>query len=273
MTTLTPPPASLAATVPARRGATAGLRDTAVLARRALRHQVRHIDGLIMGAALPVILLLVFVYVFGGAIAGHTDYLHYVVPGIIVLAGGFGAAQVALAVTDDLGSGTIDRLRAMGTPPAALLGGHVVANLLRNLGSMVLVVALAVAIGFRPGASPLAWLGAVGVAALFILAIASLSVVIGVVAGSPEGASGFTFFVLFLPYLSSAFVPPETLPAALRGLAEHQPVTPVIETMRGLLLSQPIGTAWWRALVWCLGLVAVAVPLAAWLLRRRADGR
>lgn len=245
------------------------LRDTGVLTGRALRHQLRHIDGLLMGAAVPVMLLLVFVYVFGGAIAGRAEYVRYVVPGIIVLAAGFSASQVALAVTDDLTTGTVDRLRAMATPVAALLSGHVLANVARNLGSTLLVVVLAIVIGFRSEASALAWLATAGIAVLYMLAIAAVSVAIGVVARSADAASGFTFFVLFLPYVSSAFVEPETLPAALRGFAEHQPITPVIETMRALLLGAPVGTSAWLAVAWCLGVIVASVPLTAALFRHR----
>lgn len=243
--------------------------DTRVLTGRALRHQLRHIDGLIMGAVLPVMLLLVFVYVFGGAIAGRDEYVRYVVPGIIVLAAGFSAAQVALSVTDDLTTGTVDRLRAMATPVAALLSGHVLANVVRNLGSTLVVVALAVVIGFRSDASMLAWVAAAGIAVLYMLTIATVSVAIGVVARTADAASGFTFFILFLPYVSSAFVEPETLPAALRSFAEHQPVTPVIETMRALLLGTPVGTSAWLAVAWCLGIIVASMPLAALLFRRR----
>lgn len=245
------------------------LSDTAVLTGRALRHQLRHIDGLIMGALLPVMLLLVFVYVFGGAIAGRAEYVRYVVPGIIVLAAGFSAAQVANWVTDDLTTGTVDRLRAMATPVAALLCGHVLANVMRNLGSTLLVVALAVAIGFRAEGGVLAWVAAVGIAVLYMLTIAAVSVVIGVVARSADAASGFTFFILFLPYISTAFVEPETLPTALRSFAEHQPITPVIETMRALLLGTPVGTNAWLAVAWCLGSMLVSVPLATALFKRR----
>jgi ABC-2 type transport system permease protein len=267
MTTATAPPTSPAA------NPTHLLRDTVVLTGRALRHQLRHVDGLILGAVIPVVLLLLFVYVFGGAIAGRDDYVQYVVPGVIIVAAGFSAAQVALAVNDDLGSGTVDRLRSMSTSIGALLVGHVLANVMRNLASTVLVVALALVIGFRPDAGVLAWIGAGATAAAFMVAIAAVSVVAGVAARSADGAWGFTFFVLFLPYLSSAFVPLETLPTVLRGIAEHQPATPVIETMRGLLLGQPIGSAGWQAAAWCSGIVAVSVPVAAWLYRRRTSPR
>jgi ABC-2 type transport system permease protein len=243
--------------------------DVLVLTARALRLQLRHIDGLVMGVVIPVMLLLVFVYVFGGALGGRAGYVDYVVPGIIVLAAGFSAAHVAIAVTEDLASGTIDRLRSMATSAGALFTGHVLANVVRNLASTVLVVLLAVSIGFRPQAGVAQWLGALGVAAAFMVAIAAVSVVIGVAARSVEGASSFTFVVLFLPYVSSGFVEPETLPTALRGFAEHQPVTPVIDAVRGLLLDTGAGPSPWVGLAWCFAIVAASIPLAAWLYRRR----
>lgn len=248
------------------------LRDTTALTGRSLRHQYRHVDGLIMAFVLPVMLLVMFVYVFGaplGGTGGRDAYLQYVVPGIIVLAAGYSASHVAMAVTEDLTSGTVDRLRAMATSASSLLAGHVLANLVRNLASTVLVVVLAIIMGFRPDAGAVGWLSAAGVAALFMLTIATVSAAVGVAARSVDGATGFTFFVLFVPYLSSAFVAPETLPSALRGIAEHQPATPVIETMRAALLGAPVGSNGWIAVVWCVGIIAVAVPLASALFRQR----
>lgn len=243
--------------------------DALVLTGRGLRHHVRHLDGLLLGVLLPVFMLLLFVYVFGGALETGRAYVDYVVPGIIVLTAGYGAAQTAVSVAEDLSTGTIDRFRSLPMSPAALLTGHVLAALVRNLGSTLLVVLVAVGIGFRPTTSVLAWLGVLAVTGVYVLAMAWLAVVVGVAAGSTESASGFTFFVLFLPYVSSAFVPPETLPAVLRGFAEHQPFTPVIETMRGLLLGTPVAGSVGPALAWCLGVLALAVGGSALLFRRR----
>lgn len=243
--------------------------DSVALTGRGLRHQTRELDGLITSVAVPVMLLLLFVYVFGGAIQTGTDYLHYVVPGIIVLAASFGAATTAVAVTADLTTGAIDRFRSLPMSPAALFAGHVTTTLIRTLGSTVLVIGLAIAIGFRPTTRPLAWLGVVAVVAMAVTAIAWISVTIGIAARSVEAANGFSFFVIFLPYLSSAFVPPETLPTVLRPLAEHQPITPIIETMRGLLLDQPVGPAAWRSVLWCAAIVTVAVPTSVVMFRRR----
>lgn len=240
-----------------------------VLTGRSLRLGLRQIDALIMGIALPVILLLVFVTIFGGAIDVGTEYLNYVVPGIILVTAGFGTSQVAVSVAHDLTTSTIDRLRSMPLGNASLFVGHTTASTIRNLVSTVLVVAVAMLMGFRPTGSALAILGAAGVAALYIMAIAWVSAFLGAVATSPEGASGFTFFMLFLPYVSSAFVPVETLPNWIRGFATHQPVTHVIETIRSLLIGTPVGSSGWLAVVWSLGIIAISVPAVAVLYRRR----
>lgn len=273
MTTATPataPAAPAAAPGSPRRARAAWLlSDTVALTGRSVRHMVRQIDGLLLSVVLPVLLMLLFVNVFGGAIAIGTRYLDYVLPGIIVLTAGYGASQAAIAVTGDLTTGSVDRFRSMPISPASLLGGHALASLLRNLLSTAIVVGVALAMGFRPVAGPLGWLGVIGMVALFVVAMTWVAVLIGVVATSVDAASGFSFFVLFLPYISSAFVPPETLPAVLRPIAEHQPITPVIETMRGLLLGAPVGSSGWLAVLWCAGILALAVPAAAGAFRRR----
>lgn len=246
------------------------LRDTVALTGRSVRHELRNLDGLLTTVLLPVMMLLVFVYVFGGATwAGRENYIDYVVPGILVLVSAYGASMTAPAVTMDLTTGTIDRLRSMPVSPAALFGGHVSATVLRTLTSSVLVLAVAVAVGFRPTRAPLAWLGALATVALFTIAVAWVAAAVGAVVRSVEAAGGFTFFALFFPYVSSAFVPPETLPSGLQPLAEHQPVTPVIETIRALLTEQPVGSNAWLAVAWCAGTIVVMAPLTAVLFRRR----
>jgi ABC-2 type transport system permease protein len=240
-----------------------------VLTLRSLRLGFRQIDGLIVSVILPVMLMTLFVYVFGGAIDTGTEYLNYVVPGIILLTAGFGAAQTAMSVSSDLTTGMVDRFRSMPMPIPALLGGHALASLLRNLATTVIVIGVALIMGFRPTTDLPSWLLAAGVISLYILAIAWISVGAGVLARTTDAASGFTFFMLFLPYVSSAFVPPETLPAALRGFAEHQPITPIIETIRALLSGASAGDHGWAAVAWCVGIIAVAVPASAGAFRRR----
>jgi ABC-2 type transport system permease protein len=258
-----------AVSVPTRVRERAPLRDTAVMIGRCVRISRRTIEALMTSLTLPIMLMLVFVYLFGGAIHTGTRYVTYVVPGVLLLCAGFGSSLTAVAVCQDMTNGIIDRFRSMDISGTAVLGGQVVASVLRNLASTVLVFGVAFAIGFRPHAGAAQWIAAVGLLVLFILAISWLSAAIGVVTRSPEAASGFTFLLMFLPYASSAFVPINTMPSWLRGFARNQPVTPVIETLRGLLLDTPVGDAWVRAVLWCAGILAVSMVAAALLFRRR----
>jgi len=239
------------------------------MAERCLRLSRRNPDALITSLMLPILLMLVFVYLFGGAIETGTAYVTYVVPGVLVLCAGFGSSLTAVSVSHDMTGGIIDRFRSLDVPGSALLAGHVAASVTRNAVSTVLVFGVAFLIGFRPEAGPLAWFAAVGVLLAFVVAISWLSAAIGLLAKSPEAAGGFTFFLGFLPYVSSAFVPVETMPTWIRGFARHQPITPVIESLRGLLLGKSVGTDPWLALAWCGGIVAVSVALAGVLFRRR----
>lgn len=240
------------------------------LIRRSLRHSARNLDALILSIALPVMLMLLFVYVFGGAITTGGEYVDYVVPGIILLCAGYGASTTAVSVATDMAEGVVDRFRSMPVAGAAVLNGHVVASVLRNLVSTLVVVGVALAVGFRPDASPLAWLGALGMVLLFVTALTWVSVLVGLLAGSAEAASGFTFFVLFLPYLSSAFVPVDSMPGVLQAFAQNQPVTPMIETIRGLLLGTGVGDSAWVALAWFVPLTLLASAAAVRVFRRRA---
>jgi ABC-2 type transport system permease protein len=248
------------------------LTASGVFVGRSLRHSLRDAEVLIMGITLPVMLMLLFTYVFGGAISGsQSAYVSYVTPGIILLCAGFGASSSAVYVSRDLATGTIDRFRTMPVPAATVLVGHVVSSLLRNLAATGVVVLVAILVGFRPQAGLGGWLVAVGLIALWILAVTALFVFIGLVAGSPEAASAYGFLFLFLPYVSSAFVPSATLPTWLRGFAEHQPITPVIESIRVLLLGGSPGSEVWWAVGWSLLILAVpAVLIAVVFPRQRA---
>lgn len=239
------------------------------LAGRSLRISRRSPDALIAALMLPVMLMLIFVYFFGGAIDTGTAYVTYVVPGAMLLCAGFGAASTAVGVADDMKNGIIDRFRSLDIGGVPILAGHVTASVLRNLLSTTLVLAVALAIGFRPAAGPLAFLAAAGLLFAYITAISWLAAVLGLLAKSPEAAGGFTFLMMFLPYPSSAFVPIGTMPTWLHGFAENQPLTPVIESLRALLLAQPAGNSPWVALAWCAGITAVAVTLAGLLFRGR----
>jgi len=244
------------------------LRDAGTMSARGVRLSLRQPDALITSLALPIMLMLTFVYLFGGAIETGTKYVTYVVPGVLLLCAGFGSSLTAVAVSQDLKEGFVDRLRSMDVGGTAFLAGHVVASLTRNAVSTVLVFGAAFLIGFRPAADGGQWLAAVGVLAAFVLAMSWVSAAIGLLTKSPEAASGFTFFVMFLPYPSSAFVPIETMPGWIHPFAENQPVTPVIEALRALLLDLPVGNSAWLALAWSAALLAVAA-VSGPLFRRR----
>lgn len=245
--------------------------DVLTLVGRSVRLSARNVDALITALALPVMLMLMFVYFFGGAIETGGDYVQYVVPGVLVLCAGFGAGNTAVSVATDMTGGIIDRFRSLDVGGTAVLGGHVAASVARNLAATVLVFAVAFAIGFRPQATLAGWLAAAGVLLAFVWVMSWVAAAFGLLARSPEGAAGFTFFVAFLPYPSSAFVPVETMPAWLHGFAEHQPLTPIIESLRGLLLDEPVGSAPWRALAWCAALTLAAMASSAVLFRRRTS--
>ena len=242
----------------------------APLVTRALRLSLRNIDGLITALVLPVVMMLMFVYLFGGAIATGTRYVDYVVPGVLLVCIGFGSGTTAISVAHDLAGGIIDRFRSMDVRGEALINGHVVASVARNLLSAAVVVAVAFAIGFRPHAGAADWLAAAGILALFVLALSWLAAAIGIVARSPEAAQGIAFLVSFFPYVSSAFVPIHTMPSALQSVANNQPATAVVDTMRALLNGGPVGADAWHAVVWSVGMIAVSIALSGILFRRRA---
>jgi ABC-2 type transport system permease protein len=260
-------PAQAAPSVPPRWQT--ALADSLTMVGRSLRLSRRNLEAILTSLLLPVLLMLLFVYLFGGAIQTGTRYVTYVVPGVLLLSAAFGAAMTAVTVSTDMTGGIIDRFRSMDVAGASVLAGHVVASMVRNAVSTVLVFGVAFLIGFRPSAGPLDWLAAGGVLLLFILAISWLSAAFGLLVRSPEAAGGFTFLVSFLPYPSSAFVPVETMPTWLHGVAHNQPVTPVIETLRGLLLGTPVGSSAWKAVAWCLGILVVSVAVSGVLFRRR----
>jgi ABC-2 type transport system permease protein len=242
--------------------------DALTLSGRCLRLSRRNTEALLTSLMLPIMLMLLFVYLFGGAIRTGTEYVTYVVPGVLLLCAGYGASITAVSVSHDMSSGLVDRLRSLDVGGAAFLAGHVVASVARNAASTVVVLGVGILIGFRPDA-PLEWVAAAGMLALFVVALSWFAALIGLLAKTPEGASGFTFFVMFLPYPSSAFVPIATMPAWIHGFAAHQPVTPVIETIRSLLLGTPAGTSPVQAVAWCSAILVASVALAGVLFRRR----
>jgi ABC-2 type transport system permease protein len=243
--------------------------DSLTMIGRSVRLTRRHVDTLLMSIILPLLMMALFVYVFGGAIDSGTEYINYVVPGTILLCAGYGASSTAMSVADDMNSGMIDRLRSLPIHSFAVLTGHVVASITRNALSTSVVIGAAVAMGFRPNATLLDWLLAVGLVLLYVFALSWLAAGLGAIAKSTESASTISFFMLFIPYLSSAFVPTATMPAFLRVVSEHQPITPIIETVRGLLTGTPIGDNGWIALTWSVGLLMGSFTLATWFFRRR----
>ena len=257
--------------LPRRRAArpAAALASVQVMTARCVRLSRRNLDALITALVLPILLMLLFVYLFGGAIATGTSYVQYVVPGVVLLCAAFGAANTAVSVCQDMTGGVIDRFRSLDVPGQALLAGHVIASIVRNTASTLLVFGVALLIGFRPHATLPAGAAAAGILLLFVLAISCLAAVAGLLATSAEAASGFVFALMFLPYPSSTFVPIATMPSWLQGFARDQPVTPVVETLRGLLLGHPVGASPWHALAWCGGILAVAAAASGVLFRRR----
>lgn len=268
MTVLTASP-----TNPALRPRISGMTAESVFVKRSLLHSLRDGESAVMAIMLPVMLMLLFTYVFGGALDPSGGYVDYVVPGIVLLCAGFGAASTAVYVANDMKVGIIDRFRTMPLRASAVLTGHVVASLLRNLLATAVVIGVALLLGFRPTADAWGWLGAIAIIALYILAITYLFAAIGLAAGSPEAANGYGFIILFLPYLSSAFVPVATMPDWLQWVAENQPVTPIIESIRGLLMGTDMGDSAWWAIAWCAVILAVSFVWGAWLFRRKAGRR
>jgi ABC-2 type transport system permease protein len=256
------------------------LSDTRVMIGRSLRRTVRDPEAFLTALALPVILMLLFVYVFGGAFRAGvgTSYANYVVPGLIVLCAGFGAGTTAVAVATDMSSGIVDRFRSMPIASWTVLAGQVAASLMRNLLATALVIGAGLAVGWRPVAGPLAWLGAIAMVVLFIGAISWLAACFGLLVGSPEAATGATFAFMFVPYLSSAFVPADTMTRVLRPIAANQPFTPVIETLRGLWMGHTstgaaVGHEAWLAVGYCAAILVISASAASWLFRHRTSGR
>lgn len=246
------------------------LSDVAVMTGRSVRMSRRNLDALLTSLMLPIMLMVLFVYLFGGAIETGTRYVTYVVPGVLLLCAGYGSSLTAVTVSNDMTTGVVDRFRSMDISGAAVLAGHVVASVIRNLISTALVLGVAFLIGFRPHATVAGWISAAGLLVLYIVALSWFAAALGLLVSSPEAAAGFGFFVLFLPYPSSAFVPIDTMPSWIHGFATNQPVTPTIEAIRGYLVGGATGGHAWVAVIWALAILAVSVVAAATIFNRRA---
>jgi ABC-2 type transport system permease protein len=237
--------------------------DTAALTGRSLRHVTRSVDTIITTVIMPIAFLLLFVYVFGGAIqTGSESYVDYLLPGILLITVATGVSYTALRLFVDMSSGVFERFQSMPIARPAVLWAHVLTSLAANLVALVVVVLVAVLIGFRSAAGIGAWLAVAGILVLFTLGLTWIAVFAGLSASSAEGAGAFAYPLIFLPFISSAFVPTNTMPGAVRAFAEHQPVTPIVNTIRDLFAGQPVGSDIWVALAWCLAILLVAYALA-----------
>jgi ABC-2 type transport system permease protein len=249
--------------------------DSATMLRRNLRHAQRYPSMTFATVVGPVLILLLFNYAFGGALgdgigpaAGGSSYIDYLAPGIILMAATSGSIATTVAVCTDMTEGIVNRFRTMAIWRSSVLTGHVVGSMIQTLVSVAFVIGVAIAVGFRPTAGPADWLAAAGLLALVTLALTWLSAAFGLVAKTPEAASNAPLPLQFLPFLGSAIVPTDSMPAGMRFFAEHQPFTPIIETLRGLLMGTPIGDSAVLAVAWCVGLTAVGYVWA-----RRAFAR
>ncbi|MBD7919877.1 ABC transporter permease [Cellulomonas sp. Sa3CUA2] len=245
--------------------------DTAALTGRSLRHVLRSPDTIITSAITPIALMLMFTYVFGGAIDTGTQgpYLEYVLPGILLITVASGVAYTSYRLFLDISSGIVERFRSMPISRPSVLWAHVLTSVVANLAGVAIVVAVALLLGFRTGASAAAWLAVLGMVVLFTLALTWIAVIAGVSATSVDGAGAIGYVLIFLPFLSSAFVPTGTMPGPVAWFAEHQPVTAVIETIRALFAQQPVGDDIWVALAWLVGVLVVAYVAATAAYRRR----
>ncbi len=245
------------------------LGDAAALTGRSLRHVTRSLDTIITTAITPIAMMLMFVYVFGGAIdIGSGRYIDYMLPGILLITVASGISYTAFRLFMDMQGGIFERFNSMPIARSSVLWAHVLTSLVANLVSLAVVVLVALLIGFRSGAGAPAWLAVVGILALFSLALTWLAVIPGLTAKTIDGASAFAYPLIFLPFLSSAFVPTDSMPGPVRWFAENQPVTSIVDTIRGLFAGQPVGGDIWVALAWCVGILVVAYAVAMGAYRR-----
>jgi ABC-2 type transport system permease protein len=244
--------------------------DTAVLTGRSLRHITRSLDTIITTTIMPIAFLLLFVYVLGGAIkAGPGSYVDYLLPGILLITIASGIAYTAFRLFMDLQSGIFERFQSMPIARSSVLWAHVLTSLVANLISLVVVVLVALLMGFRTGAGVLPWLAVAGILIVFTLALTWLAVIPGLSAKSVDGASAFSYPLIFLPFISSAFVPTTSMPGPVRAFAEYQPVTAIVNAIRDLFTQQPVGSEIWIALAWCVGILIVAYAFATRIYRRK----
>lgn len=244
--------------------------DMGVMLGRSMRHIFRSIDTIITVTIMPIALMLLFVYVFGGAIQTGTDnYVNYLLPGILLIAIANGISYTAFRLFMDMQRGILERFHSMPIARSTVLWGHVLTSLVSNAISVVVIILVALIMGFRSSAGALSWLAVAGILALFTLALTWIAAIVGLSAKSVDGASAFSYPLIFLPFISSAFVPTESMPSVVRAFAENQPVTSIVEAIRSLLAGQPVGNDIWVALAWCLGILIVAYIFAMQTYKRK----
>ncbi|MRS01907.1 ABC transporter permease [bacterium] len=246
------------------------LSDMGVMLGRSMRHIFRSLDTIMTVTITPIIMMLLFVYVFGGAIqTGAANYVNYLLPGILLIAIASGISYTAYRLFLDMQSGIFDRFHSMPIARSSALWGHVLTSLVSNAMSVVMIILVALLMGFRSPAGVLSWLAVAGILALFTLALTWIAAIAGLSAKSMDGATGFAYPIIFLPFISSAFVPTETMPKVVRAFAENQPVTSIVNAIRALLSNQPVGEGIWIALAWCIGIMLVAYFFAMQVYKKR----
>jgi ABC-2 type transport system permease protein len=238
-------------------------KDMSVMFGRSMRHIFRSMDTIITVCITPIAMMLLFVYVFGGAIdTGTKNYVNYLLPGIMLMAIGSGIAYVAYRLFIDKQRGIFERFHSMPIARSTVLWGHVLTSIISNGITVVVIILVALLMGFRSSAGILEWLAVFGILGIFTLALTWIAVIAGLAAKTPDGAGAFSYPIIFLPFISSAFVPTDTMPSVVRAFAENQPVTPIVEAIRNLLGNQPVGNDIWVALAWCVAIIVVAYIFA-----------
>ena len=244
--------------------------NTGVMLGRSVRHVTRSLDTIITVTVMPIAFMLLFVYVFGGAIqSGTNNYVNYLMPGILLIAIASGISYTGYRLYNDLQSGIFERFHSMPISRSSVLWGHVLTSLVSNAISVVIIVLVGLVVGFRSSAGVLTWLAVAGILVLFTLALTWVAVIAGLSASSTDGATAFSYPIIFLPFVSSAFVPTDTMPGPVRAFAENQPVTSIVNTIRALLAQQPVGSEIWIALTWFVGILIVAYAFAMLAYRRK----
>lgn len=250
------------------------MKHTVVMVKRNFLHTFRNPESIIMTIMLPILVLFVFVYVFGGAIGEGGDryqYLQYVVPGMVAMQIVFTSYMTSVSVCTDMSKGIIDRFRVMNISSIAVLSGQLFAAVLRNLLGIVVMLSTAMLIGFEPYKSLLNWIYILGIIVIFVSSISWISIMIGLITSTPESASGANMFLQFVPYVSSAFLVTDTMPKWLKVFADNQPFTPIIDTIRALMLGYDVGSSGWKAIIWCLGISIISIIISMYLYRHKTS--